>query len=361
MTKINFLNKKFESERERNSFAFQEKETLLAERNYTIGKPLFVGFILGFILEIWNNSWLAFWFGVIGFPVIWNLTKFFEKKKINEYSIEHQDFLCKIEKDIRENIIIPFHKRYFSVEQKYEHLQDLVNLINNKKRLNLTEKDGQFILLQYEKEHNIDLFDKEISKLKDERISNLAQVLIKLSPETNFENQEEYVQILNQFIEYLDRKKIEYDIDELKKVLASEFKSIKATQFEEKLSRSPGKRITVDEIEQMDGFEFEKLIGDLFRKAGYKVTVTKKSRDQGADLIVERNGIATAIQTKKYTGSVGNTAVQEVVAAIKFYDCYRAMVITTGTFTKGAFELASRNGVQLIDKKGLDNLFDSVL
>ena len=96
-------------------------------------------------------------------------------------------------------------------------------------------------------------------------------------------------------------------------------------------------------------------------KAGYKVKVTKKSGDQGADLIVEKEGVSTAIQTKKYAGNVGNTAVQEVVASMKYYDCDKAMVITTGKFTKGAFELASRNGIQLIDKKGLNELFDSIL
>ena len=131
--------------------------------------------------------------------------------------------------------------------------------------------------------------------------------------------------------------------------------------FEEKLSRNPDKRISVDQIEHLNGFEFEQLIGELFRKAGFKVNVTKKSGDQGADLIVEKDGVSTAIQTKKYAGSVGNTAVQEIVAAMKYYDCDKSMVITTGKFTKGAFELASRNGVRLIDKKGLDELFDSIL
>ena len=53
--------------------------------------------------------------------------------------------------------------------------------------------------------------------------------------------------------------------------------------------------------------------------------------------------------------------IQEVVAAMKYYDCDKSMVITTGKFTKGAFELAGRNGVQLIDKKGLDDLFDFIL
>ncbi len=49
------------------------------------------------------------------------------------------------------------------------------------------------------------------------------------------------------------------------------------------------------------------------------------------------------------------------MAAKKFYDCDKAMVITTGKFTKSAIELAKRNGVKLIDKEKLDDLFDIIL
>ena len=35
--------------------------------------------------------------------------------------------------------------------------------------------------------------------------------------------------------------------------------------------------------------------------------------------------------------------------------------ITTGEFTAAAFELAGRNGVKLIDKKGLNSLMDEIL
>lgn len=258
-------------------------------------------------------------------------------------------------------IIEQFNKRYFTFEQKMEHLNDLTNLINHKTKSEYTAEDVKEFLVYFEKEQNIDLIDKEISKLKDKSSGNIAKMLIKLAPETNFEDEDDYRSIFEQLCEYLGRKNIKYDIQELKQELLSEYKSMKASQFEKKLSRNPDKRITVDEIEHLNGFQFEELIGELFRKAGCKVTVTKKSGDQGADIIVEKDGVSTAIQTKKYAGSVGNTAVQEVVAAMKYYDCDKAMVITTGTFTKGAFELAGRNGVQLIDKNGLDDLFDSVL
>lgn len=361
MATINFVGKKFESERDRNAFAFQNKNTLISERRFTIAGPLFGGFFVGMILGIWNSSWGLFWACTIGMPIILNISEASEKKNIEKFADEYEEFLVKTEAKVRDSIVEPYNKRYFSGGQKIEHISDLTNLINHKLKLSLTDEDARFILIQNEKERNIDLFGKEISNLKNKSPKEIAKILIKLAPETNFEYEEDYSSLLEQLCEYLDRKNIEYDIEQIKNELVIEFKLLKANQFEEKLSRNPDKRITVQEIEHLNGFEFEELIGELFRKAGYKVKVTKKSGDQGADLVIEKDGVCTAIQTKKYAGSVGNTAVQEVVAAMKYYDCDKAMVITTGSFTKGAFELASRNGVQLVDKKGLDDLFDSVL
>ena len=386
MKSVIFLGEKFESKRKRNAYAFHNKGTLLSERerNITIGGPLLGGFILGLILGIWNSSWFLFWASIIGVPILLNLLnnsksvkKSMEKKQINEFANKYEAFLFKTEKKLRDTILKKFNKRYFTDEQKSEHVTDLTNLINHKLNLSLTDDDSVFILEQNEKEENFKLFNNEISKLHRKSAKNLAKLLIKLYPNTkfedeedynfedeentNFEDEEDYNYILEQFCEFLDRKNIDYDRDELKQELISEYKLLKAKEFEDKLSRDPNNRISVDKIDHLSGFEFEKLIGKLFRKAGYKVTVTKKTGDQGADLIIEKDGISTAIQTKRYSGNVGNKAVQEVVAAVKYYDCDKAMVITTGNFTKGALELASRNGVQLIGRKGLDKLFDSIL
>jgi len=361
---VSFLNQTFNSERERNAYAFENKSSLIwdleQKKNSSIGWGVFGGFILGIVIGIASSSWIMFFVGLVGLPWILSYSKTSQIKKAGEYAQEYEEFLNKTEKDVRE-ILQQFTKRYSTGEQQIQHISDLTNLINHKEKLNLTEEAGKYILIKNEKERNIGLFDKEISKLKNKSANNFAKILIKLAPETNFENEEDYQSILEQLCEYLERKKVEYDVEELKQELVSEFKLIRANQFEEKLSRNPDKRITVQEIEHLNGFEFEELIGELFRKAGYKVKVTKKSGDQGADLVVEKDGVCTAIQTKRYAGGVGNTAVQEVVAAMKYYDCDKAMVITTGSFTKGAFELASRNGVQLVDKKGLDDLFDKVL
>ncbi len=359
---INFLNQNFKSEKDRNAYAFKNKDDLIIKCNQKKSSHVFWGVCFGVLLMsffVEEGSWWVFIFPFV-IPVLLCYLISLNIKKTEEYAHLHEQFLIKTERFVKD-ILHTFHERYFTYDQKIEHISDLVNFINHKKRLNLNEEEGVFLLIQHEKEQNIELFDEEISKLKDKSVNNIAKTLIKLSPEINFEDEEDYQSVLEQLEEYLDRKNIEYGTEELKQELSSEFKSIKAIHFEEKLSRDLDKKISIDEIEHLNGFEFEELLGKLFRKAGYKVQITKKSGDQGADLIIEKDGVSTAIQAKKYAGNVGNTAVQEIVAAMKYYDCDKSMVITTGKFTKGAFELAGKNGVQLIDKKGLDDLFDSIL
>lgn len=97
------------------------------------------------------------------------------------------------------------------------------------------------------------------------------------------------------------------------------------------------------------GADFELYLKDLFCQLGYEVITTKASGDQGADLIISKNGIKKVVQAKFYSSSVGNKAVQEVIGAIKFYKADLGMVITNNYYTKSAIELASVNNIELIN------------
>ena len=116
---------------------------------------------------------------------------------------------------------------------------------------------------------------------------------------------------------------------------------------------------TVFDLDQLDGIEFEEFLSKLFTKMGYLSDVTQSSGDQGADLIIEKNGKKTVVQAKRYSDNVSNSAIQEAVAALKHYDCDSAMVVTTSNFTKGAKELAKSNNVQLIDRVKLKKLLET--
>ncbi len=112
------------------------------------------------------------------------------------------------------------------------------------------------------------------------------------------------------------------------------------------------------DIDEMTGEEFEQYLGELFEKRGFKVSYTKASSDYGADLILKDPEDTIAVQAKRYTGSVGVKAVQEVIGALKMYEATEAWVITNSYFTKPAEKLAESNDVYLIDR---DELMELIL
>ena len=71
-----------------------------------------------------------------------------------------------------------------------------------------------------------------------------------------------------------------------------------------------------------NGHEFEHFIAQKLRDNGMTATVTPGSGDQGVDILAKtRRGTRIAIQTKLYSRSVTNKAVQEVHAGKVYYNC----------------------------------------
>lgn len=111
------------------------------------------------------------------------------------------------------------------------------------------------------------------------------------------------------------------------------------------------------QIDKMSGLTFEKYLRYLYEKMGYRVTPTADNGDYGADLIIEKDGIKTVIQAKRYyKHPVGLEAVQQVVAAKQHYHCQRAQVVTNSVFSQAAWNLAKSNHVWLVDRKRLEQM-----
>lgn len=112
----------------------------------------------------------------------------------------------------------------------------------------------------------------------------------------------------------------------------------------------------VNELDQLNGMEFEEFLAGLLRAQGYAVELTAVTGDYGADLILTKDGKRIAVQTKRYVGSAGIQAVQEALAGQAYYQCDAAWVVTTGAFTANARALAEKSGVILIGRGDLGNL-----
>jgi hypothetical protein len=168
---------------------------------------------------------------------------------------------------------------------------------------------------------------------------------------------------LKLFIELLTEKKlIGPDLDITQFSLRDKIEEMKKKReldyFEHKISGQAHKQITIDELDALEGHEFEDFLKRLFTKMGYSVEKTPKSHDQGADLIMTKLGEKIVVQAKQYTNTVGNSAIQEVVASIKHYGADRGMVVTTNGFSRPAIALAKSNHIELIDRHKLKELID---
>ena len=108
------------------------------------------------------------------------------------------------------------------------------------------------------------------------------------------------------------------------------------------------------EVEKMSGIEFEVYLIEEFKKCGVTdIHGTKAVGDQGADILFSYSGRRIVVQAKRYTGSVGNAAVQQVNAAKGFYKVDDAWVVTNSKFTSSAEELARQLNVYLLDGQEL--------
>ena len=119
------------------------------------------------------------------------------------------------------------------------------------------------------------------------------------------------------------------------------------TDYYPKYKKNPTADINFDAL---SGIDFEVLISQVLQEAGYRVSGTPRTGDQGADVIAEINGKRIIIQAKRYSGVVGNKAVQEVFAAKTFYRGDLAIVVTSSEFSRSAVELAQQNSVVLVGK-----------
>ena len=155
-----------------------------------------------------------------------------------------------------------------------------------------------------------------------------------------------------------DKFGLEYSDSEPEHLLKDCLEEMELEDFENNLGLETKKKI--GDFSKLNGHQFEDYLKELFSILGYQVMRTKLSGDQGADLIIKKDDMKTVVQAKKYAGTVTNKAIQEVVASKKHYGADKAMVVTTGTFTKSAIELAKSNKVEIWDKNKLKEIINSI-
>jgi restriction system protein len=103
--------------------------------------------------------------------------------------------------------------------------------------------------------------------------------------------------------------------------------------------------------------DFESLITNLFEKMGLETRQTRPSRDGGVDCVAWDNrpvmGGKVVIQAKRYTGTVGVSAVRDLFGTVHNEGASKGILVTTSGYGKASFEFAEGKPLELLDGTNL--------
>jgi restriction system protein len=115
-------------------------------------------------------------------------------------------------------------------------------------------------------------------------------------------------------------------------------------------------------IDQMSWEAFEALLGEAYRRQGYRVVETGMGgADGGIDLALIRDGARTLVQCKHWkAGKVGVTVVRELLGVMTAEKAAAGIVVTSGRFTEEAQRFARTSGIELVDGAALRSMLAEV-
>ena len=108
--------------------------------------------------------------------------------------------------------------------------------------------------------------------------------------------------------------------------------------------------------------EFEELVGEAYRRKGYRVTETGGGgADGGVDLILRKNGEHLLVQCKNWRmDKVGVKVVRELYGVVAAEGATGGIVICSGAFTQEARDFARGKPIELVEGTALARMVEEV-
>ena len=107
----------------------------------------------------------------------------------------------------------------------------------------------------------------------------------------------------------------------------------------------------------LNPFEFENLVNNLFSKMGFEAKLTQSSRDGGIDVVAfdlrPIMGGKLVIQVKRYKNVVGVSAVRDLYGSMINEGASKGLLVTTSHYGTDAYNFAKDKPIELIDGGGL--------
>lgn len=114
----------------------------------------------------------------------------------------------------------------------------------------------------------------------------------------------------------------------------------------------------------LNPFEFENLVANLFSKMGLETKQTRSSKDGGVDAVAFDNrpvlGGKVVIQAKRYKNHVGVSAVRDLYGTMMNEGANKGILVTTSNYGPDAYDFSKDKPIELIDGGALLYLLEQV-
>ena len=115
------------------------------------------------------------------------------------------------------------------------------------------------------------------------------------------------------------------------------------------------------QLADLDPFDFERVVCDVYRRLGYEVEGTPKTGDGGVDGYLKRDGKVYLLQCKRVKGSVGQPILRDLYGVMRATDAQGGIVVTTGRVSRQAREWAKGKDISLVETLELKGLIRHVV
>jgi restriction system protein len=121
---------------------------------------------------------------------------------------------------------------------------------------------------------------------------------------------------------------------------------------------------TSPNLMELNPFEFENLVTNLFSKMGLETKQTRSSKDGGIDAVAfdlrPVLGGKIVIQAKRYKNIVGVSAVRDLYGTMINEGATKGILVTTSWYGSDAYQFSKDKPIELIDGSGLLYLLQEI-
>ena len=132
---------------------------------------------------------------------------------------------------------------------------------------------------------------------------------------------------------------------------------------ERRRARLVDRQVNLETLRAIDWRDFERLVGEAFRRWGYRIEETGLGgADGGIDLRLTKAGAVTLVQCKHWkASSVGAPIMREMLGLMHPHRAHVIAVVTSGSFTREARAFAAQEqAIELIDGPKLLRMIEAV-